>query len=50
MKNMTKGITSSKINESPKAYKLKREEMPVNPFLCLSSGGRSRRLKGKRGT
>ena len=50
MKNMSKGITSSKFNEGPKAYKLKRDEMPVIPFLSLSSGGRSRRLKGKRGT
>ena len=50
VKNMSKGITSSKFNEGPKAYRLKRDKMPVIPFLSLSSGGRSRRRKGKRGT
>ena len=45
VKNMSKRITSPKFNEGPKAYRLKREKMPVIPFLSLSSGGRSRRRK-----
>ena len=50
MKNMSKGITSSKFNKGLRAYKLKKKDkMPVIPFLSLSSGGRSRRRKGKRG-
>ena len=49
MKNMNDGITSFKFNKGPKAYKLKRDKVPVIPFLSLSSGGRSRRRKGKRG-
>ena len=50
MKNMSKGITSSKFNKGPQAYKLKKKDkMPVIPFLSLSSGGRSRRREGKRG-
>ena len=43
MKNMNKEIASIKLNRCPKAYKLKRDKMPVMPFLSLSSGGRSRR-------
>ena len=49
MKNMNKEVTSSKVNRCPKAYKLKREQMPVMPFLSLSSRGRSRRREGKKG-
>src|SRR3954463_1044320 len=48
MENMNKGITSSKFNKGPKAYKLKRDKVPVIPFLSLSSGGRSRRRKGQK--
>ena len=48
MKNMNKGITSFKFNRCPKAYKLKRDKMPVMPFLSLSSGGRSRRREGQK--
>ena len=39
MKNMNDGITSFKFNKGPKAYKLKRDKVPVIPFLSLSSGG-----------
>ena len=46
---MNKGITSFKFNRCPKAYKLKRDKMPVMPFLSLSSGGRSRRREGQKG-
>ena len=49
IKNMSKGITSLKINKCPQAYKLKRDKVPVIPFLSLSSGGRSKRRKGKKG-
>ena len=49
MKNMNKEITSFKLNRCPKAYKLKRDKMPVMPFLSLSSGGRSRRREGQKG-
>ena len=48
MKNMNDGITSFKFSKGPKAYKLKRDKVPVIPFLSLSSGGRSRRQKDKR--
>ena len=46
---MSKGITSLKINKCSQAYKLKRDKVPVIPFLSLSSGGRSRRRKGQKG-
>src|SRR3954464_8727942 len=49
MKNMNDGITSFKFNKGPKAYKLKRDKVPVIPFLSLSSGGRARRRKGQKG-
>ena len=49
MKNMNDGITSFKFSKGPKAYKLKRDKVPVIPFLSLSSGGRSRRRKGQKG-
>ena len=49
MKNMNDGITSFKFSQGPKAYKLKRDKVPVIPFLSLSSGGRSRRRKGQKG-
>ena len=49
MKNMNKGITSFKFNKCPQAYKLKRDKVPVIPFLSLSSGGRSKRRKGQKG-
>ena len=45
---MNKGITSFKLNRCPKAYRLKRDKMPVMPFLSLSSGGRSRRREGQK--
>ena len=48
MKNMNKEITSFKLNRCPKAYRLKRDKMPVMPFLSLSSGGRSRRREGQK--
>ena len=49
MKNMSKGITSSKFNKGPQAYKLKKKDkMPVIPFLSLSSGNGTRWQKGKR--
>src|SRR4051812_31824951 len=49
MKNMNDGITSFKFSQGPKAYKLKRDKVPVIPFLSLSSGGRSRRREGQKG-
>src|SRR3954463_6934220 len=49
MKNMNDGITSFKFSQGPKAYKLKRDKVPVTLFLSLSSGGRSRRRKGQKG-
>src|SRR3954469_4883744 len=49
MKNMNDGITSFKFNKGPKAYKLKRDKVPVIPFLSLSSGGRARRREGQKG-
>ena len=48
MKNMNDGITSFKFNKGPKAYKLKRDKVPIIPFLSLSSGGKSRRRKGQK--
>ena len=45
---MNEGITSFKFNKGPKTYKLKRDKVPVIPFLSLSSGGRSRRRKGQK--
>src|SRR4051812_25162759 len=49
MKNMNDGITSFKFSQGPKAYKLKRDKVPVIPFLSLSSGGRARRREGQKG-
>src|SRR4051812_45837937 len=49
MKNMKDGITRFKCNKSLRAYKLKRDKVPVIPFLSLSSGGRARRRKGQKG-
>ena len=46
---MNDGITSFKFSKGPKAYKLKRDKVPVIPFLSLSSGGRSRRREGQKG-
>ena len=43
MKNMNDEITSFKFNRGSKAYKLKRDKVPIISFLSLSSGGRSRR-------
>ena len=48
IKNMSKGITSLKINKCPQAYKLKRDKVPIIPFLSLSSGNGTRRKEGKR--
>ena len=45
---MNDGITSFKFSKGPKAYKLKRDKVPVIPFLSLSSGGRSRRREGRK--
>ena len=36
---MSKGITNFKSNKCPQAYKLKRDKMPIIPFLSLSSEG-----------
>src|SRR3954465_12072800 len=49
MKNMNDGITSFKFNKGPRAYKLKRDKVPVIPFLSLSSGGRTSRREGQKG-
>src|SRR3954462_3484661 len=49
MKNMNDGITRFKFNKGPKAYKLKRDKVPIIPFLSLSSGGRARRREGQKG-
>src|SRR4051812_49112785 len=46
---MKDGITSFKCNKGPRAYKLKRDKVPVILFLSLSSGGRTRRRKGQKG-
>ena len=48
IKNMSKGITSLKINKCPQAYKLKKDKMPVIPFLSLSSEGGTRQQEGKK--
>jgi hypothetical protein len=48
MKNKSKGITIFKNNRCLEAYKLKKDKMPVIPFLSLSSGGRTRWPGGKR--
>src|SRR3954466_10998560 len=33
----------------PRAYKIKRDKVPVIPFLSLSSGGRAKRREGQKG-
>src|SRR4051812_11888984 len=43
-----KGLQVLKFSKGPKAYKLKRDKVPLIPFLSLSSGGRSRRRKGQK--
>ena len=48
MKNMSKGITSFKSNKCPQAYKLKKDKMPIIPFLSLSSDGGTRGQEGER--
>ena len=48
IKNMSKGITSLKINKCPQAYKLKKDKMPVIPFLSLSLEGGTRWQEGKK--
>ena len=48
MKNMSKGVTSFKFNKCPQAYKLKRDKMPVIPFLSLSPGNGIRWQEVKR--
>ena len=48
IKNMSKGITSLKINKCPQAYKLKRDKVPVIPFLSLSSESGTRQQEGKK--
>ena len=50
IKNMSKGITSLEIKKCPQAYKLKRDKMPVIPFLSLSSEGGTRQREGKKST
>ena len=47
IKNMSEGITSLKINKCPQAYKLKRDKVPVIPFLSLSSEDGARQQEGK---
>ena len=49
MKNMSKGITSFKLNKCLQAYKLKRDKMPIILFLSLSSEGGTRQREGTRG-
>ena len=48
IKNMSKGIISFKSNKCPQAYKLKRDKVPLIPFLSLSSGGETRQQEGER--
>ena len=48
IKNMSKGITSLKINKCPQAYKLKRDKVPIIPFLSLSLEGITRKREGKK--
>ena len=48
IKNMSKGITSLKINKCLQAYKLNRDKVPVNPFLSLSSEDGARQQEGKK--
>ena len=48
IKNMSKGITSLKINKCPQAYKLKRDKMPIIPFLSLPSESGTRWREGKK--
>ena len=48
IKNMSKGIRSFKSNKCPQAYKLKRDEVPVIPFLSLSSEGGTGQREGKK--
>ena len=48
-KNMSKGITCFKSNKCLQAYKLKRDKVPVIPFLSLSSEGGTRQQEGKWG-
>ena len=48
IKNMSKGITSLKINKCPQAYKLKKDKVTIIPFLSLSLEGGTRQRDGKR--
>ena len=48
IKNMSKGTTSLKINKCLQAYKIKRDKVPVIPFLPLSPGGETRQQEGER--
>ena len=48
IKNMSKGITNFKSNKCPHAYKLKKDKMPVIPFLSLSSEGGTREKEGEK--
>ena len=50
MKNMNDGMTSFKFNKGPKAYKLKRDKVPVIPLLSLSSRGSQGGERDKRST
>ena len=47
IKNMSKGITSFKSNKCPHAYKLRKDKVPVIPFLSLSSEGGARQQRAK---
>ena len=47
-KNMSKGITSFKSNKCPQAYKLKKDKIPIIPFLSLSSEDGTRRQEAER--
>ena len=48
IKNMSKGITSLKINKCPQAYKLKKDTIPIIPFLSLSSEGVTKGQEGEK--
>src|SRR3954462_9377770 len=43
------GLQDLNVTKGPRAYKIKRDKVPVIPFLSLSPGGRARRREGKKG-
>ena len=48
IKNMSNRITNFKSNKCPQAYKIKRDKMPIIPFLSLSLEGGTRWQEGKK--